>query len=69
MAVVTGQEKVAFMKNMGVDEVVDASTCSLSQEDTTRTPLHKAIKAVASKGDYRSKCLFTNAERTLSHHY
>ena len=52
VAVVTGQDKVDFMRGLGFDAVVDASSCSSTLADHEgRSPLHRAIKAVAPKGE------------------
>ena len=42
VAVVHGQEKASFLRNMGVDSVIDAAAL--------KQPLNKAVKAAAPKG-------------------
>lgn len=49
---VSGQDKVRFMRSLGVDAVIDASAPSSGVEGDHAIPsLHKAIKAVAPKGE------------------
>ena len=45
VAVVSGLEKVNFLRDLGVEHVIDASGLGSGERH-----LHKAIKAVAPKG-------------------
>ena len=51
VAVVNGREKADFLRRLGVDAVVDASSLAPAGGGDKGQPLHKAIKAVAPKGE------------------